>query len=304
VAMSRASAGSPAAPSHEGPSSPRLILPASPRLRLHVSDEVLALGRRTLDGFAAQIVAALERDRLRTQAAQAEVLGEANRVRTALLTAVSHDLRTPLASVKAAVSSLRQADVRWSPQDEQDLLATVEEGADRLNSLVGNLLDMSRVHAGALRPFLRPTSLDEVVPLAIEGLDAGPAIDLDLPDGLPLVLTDPGLLERVVTNLAANAVRFSPAGVAVEISARDEDGEVVLRVVDHGPGVPEAERERIFEPFQRLGDQSVGGVGLGLAVARGFVDAMGCLLAADSTPGGGLTMKVTLRTASTSVAAP
>ncbi len=307
VAASRATLGRPATASGSRPPSPRLIIPVAPALRLHVSDEVLTISRRMLDGFAAQVVAALERERLRTQAAQAEVLGEANRVRTALLTAVSHDLRTPLASVKAAVSSLRQADVRWSPADEQDLLATVEEGADRLNALIGNLLDMSRVHAGALRPFLRPTSLDEVVPLALEGLDGlegGGRVELDLPDALPLVVTDPGLLERVVANLAANALRFSPAGAAVEISARDEDGEVVLRVADHGPGVPEAERERIFEPFQRLGDQSVGGVGLGLAVARGFVDAMGCRLSADSTPGGGLTMQVTLRAASTSVAAP
>lgn len=303
VATSRAMPGP--SPTAAGVSpSPWLIVPVAPDLRLHVSDEVLALSRRMLDGFAAQVVAALERERLRTQAAQAEVLGEANRVRTALLPAVSHDLRTPLASVKAAVSSLRQADVRWSPEDEQDLLATVEEGADRLNALIGNLLDMSRVHAGALRPFLRPTSLDEVVPLALEGLDAGGRVDLDLPDALPLVVTDPGLLERVVANLAANALRFSPAGAAVEISARDEQGEVVLRVADHGPGVPEAERERIFEPFQRLGDQSVGGVGLGLAVARGFVDAMGCRLSAVSTPGGGLTMQVALRAASASVAAP
>jgi two-component system, OmpR family, sensor histidine kinase KdpD len=209
---------------------------------------------------------------------------------------VSHDLRTPLASIKAAISSLRQDDVAWSPEDEATLLATIEEGSDRLEGLINNLLDMSRVHTGSLQPFLRPTALDEVVPLALRGLVGAESVVLDLPDSLPMIATDAGLLERVVANLVANAIRFSPPDRPVEVVGR-ADGEFVrLAVIDHGPGVPAQDRERIFEPFQRLGDRSSGsGVGLGLAVARGLTEAMGGQISVANTPGGGLTMTVQLR---------
>jgi two-component system sensor histidine kinase KdpD len=282
------------------PSEAVTVLSLRPDLRLRLTGEPPQVSRRVLEGIGAQAAAALDRDRLRTQAAQAEALGEANRVRTALLTAVSHDLRTPLASIKAAISSLRQDDVTWSAEDEQTLLATIEEGSDRLEGLINNLLDMSRVHTGSLQPFLRPTALDEVVPLALRGLPGADSVVLDLPDSLPLIFTDAGLLERVVANLVANALRFSPASRPVEIVGRMEgdldDCALRLSVVDHGPGVPESARERIFEPFQRLGDRSSGaGVGLGLAVARGFTEAMGGRIRAMSTPGGGLTMTVELR---------
>src|SRR5262249_23188844 len=149
-----------------------------------------------LADFAAQTAAALDRERLRTQAAQAEALAEGNRMRTALLAAVSHDLRTPLASIKASVSSLRQTDVSWSQSDEQARLASIEENADRLDGLIGNLLDMSRLHAGSLRPFLRPITIDEVAPVALRGLDDSANVRLGVPDNMPLVLADPGLLER------------------------------------------------------------------------------------------------------------
>jgi two-component system sensor histidine kinase KdpD len=251
-------------------------------------------GRLVLDGVAAQAAAALDRERLRIQAAQAETLAEANRVRTALLTAVSHDLRTPLASVKAAVSSLRQGDVCWSPDDEAALLATIEEGADRLAALISNLLDASRVATGSLKPFIRPISCEEVVPLALRGLEGSESVRLALPDELPLILTDAALLERVVANLVSNAIRFSPQAAGPEVGGYQEGDRVVLTVADHGPGVPEQDRERIFEPFQRLGDRSSSGVGLGLAVARGFVEAMGCRITASQTPGGGLTFRVWL----------
>ncbi len=272
------------------------VLELRPDLRLRLSGEPPQISRRVLEGIGAQAAAALDRDRLRTQAAQAEALGEANRVRTALLTAVSHDLRTPLASIKAAISSLRQDDVTWSPEDEATLLATIEEGSDRLEGLINNLLDMSRVHTGSLQPFLRPTALDEVVPLALRGLVGAESVVLDLPDSLPMIATDAGLLERVVANLVANAIRFSPPNRPVEVVGR-ADGEFVrLAVIDHGPGVPAQDRERIFEPFQRLGDRSSGsGVGLGLAVARGLTEAMGGQISAANTPGGGLTMTVQLR---------
>jgi two-component system sensor histidine kinase KdpD len=246
-----------------------------------------------LAGYAAQAAAALDRERLRTQAAQAEALAEGNRMRTALLAAVSHDLRTPLASIKASVSSLRQTDVEWSEADEADLLATIEQNADRLDALIGNLLDMSRLHTGSLQPFLRPTAIDEVAPVAAGGLDDSLRLEMAVPDGFPLVLADPGLLERVLANLFSNALRYSPAGRPPELHASVEGSTVRLEVADHGPGVPDELKERIFEPFERVGDRHPG-VGLGLAVARGFAEAMGGRIGAFDTPGGGLTVRVTL----------
>jgi two-component system sensor histidine kinase KdpD len=246
-----------------------------------------------LAGYAAQAAAALDRERLRTQAAQAEALAEGNRMRTALLAAVSHDLRTPLASIKASVSSLRQTDVEWSEADEADLLATIEQNADRLDALIGNLLDMSRLHTGSLQPFLRPTAVDEVAPVAVGGLDDSLRLEMAVPDGFPLVLADPGLLERVLANLFSNALRYSPAGRPPELHAVLDGGTVRLEVADHGPGVPDELKERIFEPFERVGDRHPG-VGLGLAVARGFAEAMGGRIGAFDTPGGGLTVRVTL----------
>jgi two-component system sensor histidine kinase KdpD len=229
-------------------------------------------------------------------AAQAESLVAANQMRTALLAAVGHDLRTPLASVKAAVSSLRQDDVEWSQADRADLLETIEEGADRLGALIANLLDMSRIHSGSVAPRVRPTALHDITPgLLRDVLDPGATLQLDVPADLPLVNTDPGLLERALANLVANAVRYSPPGRPATLSAVASDATVVIRVVDHGPGVPADDRERIFAPFQQIGDRHTGaGVGLGLAVARGFVEALGGRLNAAETPGGGLTMRVEL----------
>jgi two-component system sensor histidine kinase KdpD len=248
-----------------------------------------------LAGYAAQAAAALDRERLRTQAAQAEALAEGNRMRTALLAAVSHDLRTPLASIKASVSSLRQTDVEWSEADEADLLATIEQNADRLDALIGNLLDMSRLHTGSLQPFLRPTAIDEVAPVALLGLDDALRLEMAVPDGFPLVLADPGLLERVLANLFSNALRHSPAnGRPPELHAHMAGDMVVLEVIDHGHGVPDEQKERIFEPFTRVGDRFPGGVGLGLAVARGFAEAMGGRVEAKDTPGGGLTVAITM----------
>ncbi len=251
-----------------------------------------------LAGFAAQAAAALDRERLRTQAAQAEALAEGNRMRTALLAAVSHDLRTPLASIKASVSSLRQTDVEWTAADQADLLATIEENADRLDGLIGNLLDMSRLHTGSLQPFLRSITVDEVAPVALRGLDAPATLRIAVPDGLPLVLADPGLLERVLANLFSNALRHSPPSQPPVLQACRAEATVVLEVVDHGQGVSDELKSRIFEPFQRF-DRHKAGVGLGLAVAQGFTEAMGGSIAAVDTPGGGLTIRVTLPVAST-----
>ena len=264
-----------------------------PDLTLTVTGQGPSATPALLAGYAAQAAAALDRERLRTQAAQAEALAEGNRMRTALLAAVSHDLRTPLASIKASVSSLRQTDVEWSEADEADLLATIEQNADRLDALIGNLLDMSRLHTGSLQPFLRPVAIDEVAPVAAGGLDDSLRLEMAVPDGFPLVLADPGLLERVLANLFSNALRYSPAGRPPELHAVLDGGTVRLEVADHGPGVPDELKERIFEPFERVGDRHPG-VGLGLAVARGFAEAMGGRIGAFDTPGGGLTVRVTL----------
>jgi len=275
-------------------------LPAATRIAIRPDLMLLVTGQDAtatpalLAGYAAQAAAALDRERLRTQAAQAEALAEGNRMRTALLAAVSHDLRTPLASVKASVSSLRQTDVQWSAADQADLLATIEQNADRLDALIGNLLDMSRLHTGSLQPFLRPTGIEEVAPVALLGLDDAPRLRMTVPDGFPLVLADPGLLERVLANLISNAARHSPPGSPPELHAQlTEDGAVALEVIDHGQGVPDEQKELIFEPFARLDDRHPG-VGLGLAVAKGFAEAMGGAISALDTAGGGLTVRVTL----------
>jgi two-component system sensor histidine kinase KdpD len=280
-------------------SAPVTRVDVRPGLALLVAGQTRPLSARVLDGFAAQAAAALDRDRLRTQAAQAEALAEGNRMRTALLAAVSHDLRTPLASIKASVSTLRQTDVQWTAADEAALLATIEQSADRLDALIGNLLDMSRLSAGSLQPFLRPTAIDEVAPVALRGLDASTTVQLAVPDGLPLVRTDPGLLERVLANLFANALAYSPPGRPPALYAEQRGELVVLEVVDHGPGVPDELKPRMFEPFERLSARNTGtGVGLGLAVVKGFTDTMGGSVNAADTEGGGLTIRVTLPVAS------
>ncbi len=195
---------------------------------------------------------------------------------------------------RPSVSSLRSDDVEWSEEDQAELLAAIEEGADRLDHLVGNLLDMSRLQTGTVTPLIREIDLDEVVPMALGGVPED-SVDLDIPETLPMVAVDQGLLERAVANIVENAVKYSPDGEPVLVSASALADRVEVRVVDRGPGVPDEAKDRIFEPFQRYGDAPRGdGVGLGLAVARGFAEAMGGTLTAEDTPGGGLTMVLTL----------
>ncbi|MFE1444461.1 ATP-binding protein [Streptomyces sp. NPDC058739] len=270
-------------------------VPVGDHLALALTGRVLpAEDRRVLAAFAAQAAVVLDRRRLKEEAVQARALAEGNRIRTALLAAVSHDLRTPLASIKASVSSLRSDDVEWSDEDRAELLAGIEEGADRLDHLVGNLLDMSRLQTGTVTPIIREIDLDEVVPMALGGVPEG-SVELDVPETLPMVAVDPGLLERAVANLVENAVKYSPDRTPVLVAASALADRVEVRVVDRGPGVPDEAKERIFAPFQRHGDAPRGaGVGLGLAVARGFAEAMAGTLSAEDTPGGGLTMVLTL----------
>jgi two-component system sensor histidine kinase KdpD len=252
--------------------------------------------RRVLGAFAAYAAVALEQQRLTAEAEAAKPIAAADRMRTALLAAVSHDLRSPIASAKAAVTSLRSEDIAWDDADTAELLATADESLDRLTHLVGNLLDMSRLQAGALSLFPRPSGLDEIIARSLDDLGpAGREITVDIPDSLPAISADPAILERIVVNLTENALRYSPAGKPPLLAASALGDRVELRVVDRGPGIPEGDRERMFVPFQRLGDtDNTTGVGLGLALALGLTEAMDGTLTAEDTPGGGLTMTISL----------
>ena len=224
---------------------------------------------------------------------EAAELEAGNRLRTALLAAVGHDLRTPLATAKAVVSGLRSRDVTITDDDRRELLETADDALDRLAALVDNLLDLSRLQAGALPVRTRPVPVDDVVAAALDDLGAeSGAVELDLPEQLPDIVVDPGLLERVIVNVVANAQRYAPGPPL--LSAVAVDDRVELRVVDTGPGIPVADRDLVFLPFQRLGDTSSTGLGLGLALSRGLVEAMAGTLALEDTPGGGLTLAVSL----------
>lgn len=246
--------------------------------------------QRVLEAFAVQASLVLEYRRLRESADRATALERAESMTTALLRAVSHDLRTPLATMRAAVDGLSSA--AMSEDDRGVLVASANESTGQLEQLIDNLLDLSRLHIGSVRPHLVPVSLDEVLPRAVAGLPRG-SVDLDVDEDTPFVLCDPGLLERVIANLLSNAVRVS-AGVTVRILANVVPGRVEVLVVDRGPGLTPDQQQRMFEPFQRLDDTSPGGLGLGLAVARGLSDAMGVGLSVEETPGGGLTMVVSV----------
>ena len=250
---------------------------------------------RLVTAFAARAQVLLSRDELLAQAQRAASLAKDNRSRTALLAAVSHDLRTPLASIKAAASSLRQAEVDFSPEDEASLLETIEESADRLTVLVTNLLDMSRLQSGSVVARQDPLDADSVVKSAVSQLTEPQRVRLSLAQGLPQVTGDTGLVDRVLVNVLENALRHSPGLQEVVVRAAATADSVQLRIVDRGVGVPDDAKEMIFAPFQRYGDTPQGtGVGLGLAVARGLMEAMGGSITAEDTPGGGLTIVLEL----------
>ncbi|HEY8913766.1 ATP-binding protein [Lacisediminihabitans sp.] len=260
--------------------------------------DLQASDRRILDAFVSQIEAALVQNELRTAAQGIRPLEEADRLRTALLAAVGHDLRTPLSSATAAVSSLRSTDVDWSDRDRDELLATAEESLHRLADLVNDLLDASRLQAGVLPISLATVGLDEIVPLALDELKVPLGrVRVDVAPDLPGASCDPVLVQRVLVNLIANALRYSPEEAPLIITASSFGERVELRVIDRGPGIPKARLAEAFQPFQRLGDtDNTTGVGLGLALSNGFMEAMGGSLEAEDTPGGGLTMVISLPT--------
>lgn len=276
----------PGLPSEDADDSHDLVL---------VAPELPAGRQRLLAAFAAHAGAILQRRSLRASAGEAAVLARDNSARTALLSAVSHDLRTPLAGIKAAIGSLRSTEVTFSPEDEAELEAAIEDSADRLDALIGNLLDMSRLQAGALVAHPRTVDLGEVVPGVVAAVAEPERVVWDLGADARVVEADAGLLDRVLGNVVENALRHQPAPGRVRVSTSRLGDRVQIRVVDTGRGVPDSERDRIFLPFQRHGDVPMGdGVGLGLAVARGLAEAMGGSVGAEDTPGGGLTIVVDL----------
>ncbi len=258
--------------------------------------------RSLLTAFAGQLRSMLQRQELVASTRTNRRLVEGNVMRTAILRSVSHDLRTPLAGIKLAVSSLRQSEVTFSKEDEEELLETIEDYSDRLDALVSNLLDMSRITGDAVNAHLRPLKWAEVVGPALANVP-GDRVRVFIPPNLPAVEADAGLLERVLANIVENAVIHAPDS-PIEITASvGGTGRALingfpaseLRVIDHGQGVSRDDVVAMFRPFQRLDDAPSGaGVGLGLAVAKGFTEVMGGVLDAEQTPGGGLTLVIRL----------
>ena len=253
--------------------------------------------RRVLATFANQAALAVEQGQQEEQRNRAVALQETDRLRTALLNSVSHDLRTPLASIKASASSLLDREIRWSDTERDEFLAIINTETDRLTRLVHNLLDMSRIEAGALDPRLVESSVGEVVgPVVRQArVASGQRVDVDVPEELPPVLVDPVRLDQVLTNLLDNARSYAADG-PVQVVVRPVGGTVELRVIDHGPGIPDPERERVFDQFYRLkgGGRRPEGTGMGLAICRGIVEAHDGTLLVETTPGGGATFVLTL----------
>ncbi|HJT95564.1 MAG TPA: sensor histidine kinase KdpD [Mycobacterium sp.] len=305
---------------HEGPDGPAIVgcVGKDPCVDVDTADTAIEVGddeywmlmagkklaardRRVLGAVAKQAAGLVKQRELTEEAGKAEAIAQADELRRSLLSAVSHDLRTPLAAAKAAVSSLRSDDIDFSAEDTAELLATIEESLDQLTALVGNLLDSSRLAAGVLRPELRRVYLEETAQRALLGISKGVTgfrrrgldrVKVDVADAV--VMADSGLLERVLANLVDNALRYAPDS-PVRVTAGQVGDRVLIAVIDEGPGIPRGTEQAVFAPFQRLGDHDTSiGIGLGLSVARGFVEAMGGAISVTDTPGGGLTVEIDL----------
>jgi two-component system sensor histidine kinase KdpD len=287
-----------------GPEEADVVLPLTDREILALKGPALsAEDRDILGAFAAQLATALESDRLHSEADESDSLAQANQLRSALLAAVSHDLRTPLAAIKAASSSLLSEQLAFGPTETRILIQTIDDESDRLNTLVENLLDMSRLQTGSMDVLQLSIDVHEVIDGAVASLGPrGKEIRVEVPAPLPRIHTDPVLLERAVANLVDNGLVHA-SGIGLRVEAGVVPGGIDIRIIDRGPGIRREDRDLVFQPFQRLGDsENRIGVGLGLAVARGFVEAIGGKVDIEDTPGGGCTMVIRLVTSQPSSA--
>jgi two-component system sensor histidine kinase KdpD len=251
-----------------------------------------------LEAFASQTALAIERARLAEEAERAQVRAETERLRNSLLSSVSHDLRTPLASITGAASTLLESEGRLDAGTRRDLLEALHEEADRLNRLVQNLLEMTRLESGALQLRTEWHSIEEVVGAALGRFGkalARRAVSVRVPADLPLVPMDDVLIEQVLINLVDNAIKYTPPESPIEVSAEDTGAAVLIEFADRGPGLPPGEERHIFEKFHRAEvTPPVRGAGLGLAICRGIVQAHGGRIWAENRPGGGVTVRFTL----------
>ncbi|WP_435300364.1 ATP-binding protein [Timonella sp. A28] len=256
-----------------------------------------ASNQRMLSAIIVQIQAVIEHQELEETAQSIKPLERNDQVRSALLSAVSHDLRRPLAAAVASVTALNSRDVEWDDNDRDELLDTAEVSLATLTDLVTNLLDTTRLQAGVLALSVRPVDADDVIGAALDELEFGPSdVTLDLDESISPVLADSSLLQRAVVNVLTNAKRYSPAGSLIRVTTSGIHDRVEIRVIDHGPGLSPEKKNQVFVPFQRLGDvDNTTGLGLGLALSRGFVEGMGGSLDIEDTPGGGVTMVISLQ---------
>jgi two-component system sensor histidine kinase KdpD len=254
--------------------------------------------RRLLDSLSDQTALAIERLHLASEMDQARMAAETEKLRSALLTSISHDLRTPLASILGSASSLKQYRGQLSQADQAELLGTIQEEAERLNHFIANLLDMTRLESGALAPNLELIELGDVVGSVLRRAPTQHhTIVLDLEPGLPMPRIDPVLFEQVLFNLLDNAAKYAAPGTTITLRGRRESGTIKLQVLDEGPGLPEEDRERVFDKFYRVraSDKKRAGTGLGLAIARGFMEAMGgTITAANRSDNTGAVFTLTL----------
>ena len=263
----------------------------------------VAARRRVLPALASLLGMAIDRERLAQEAVEAETLRRSDTMKTAILRAVSHDLRTPLMAILTSASALVRPDFDLSAEERGELLETVLEEARRLDRLVANLLDLSRLQAGAAQPRVELVSVDDLVVEALEGLgDDAARVEVSLPDDPPAVRVDGQQVQRALANLLENALKYSSSAEPVQLRVGSTSSEVLLRVIDHGPGVAAGDFERIFAPFQRGSVPSGRGAGLGLAIAQGFAEANGGRVSVESHEGQGATFVLALPLAPIEVA--
>jgi two-component system sensor histidine kinase KdpD len=268
-------------------------------LQLPVEYAVSPPERRVIESLANHAAVVLERDRLARAESRANALDEADRLKTALLSMVSHDFRSPLASIKASVTSLLQEGAPWDPETQRELLQGVDHETDRINRVVGNLLALSRLEADAWRPQYEPTPPAELIGAVLDSLgpEENGRIQVGLDSAPAELWLDPAQMVQVLHNLLENALKYSPPEKSVELNVVQDEGEAILEILDRGPGLPKGEEQRVFESFYRaseLRESATPGIGIGLAVCRGLVEAHHGQLTASNRPGGGAIFRVRL----------